>query len=367
MTNPHAGMDHESTIRALVNDGNEFDKVDFKREVDINSGQVVAKLAKLVGAIANTDRPTELSNYGYVILGAERRSIVGGMDALKDDKACAALLRNINAYLTPPVRFDVRAYEEPGAGWFAALVVLPRHPTTGAHLISKAFNNGKLVLEPGQCFVRIGEETKLAQRDDHLRMWRSPSWPQLSLRFRTRNGPEQSLTIEQFLPHHEYGNSDLLSRLARCIKVNFELSNSGEAPADRIEVSIELPEGFEASDKRPKLPKKPSPPRNPWEAPDFNIDFTNIRSIHDPAGGPYIKGTKVSFDLTALNHGQTYGGFDPLYLFLPAGTRHYTFPVTIFSTRPGPPTTEMLSISVHSVTDSQAGLEKHLEMLFSED
>ena len=76
-------INHESIVRRLVQQGHESEKVDYKRTIDISQKVSRAKLAKLVSAIANTDSE-DLDDYGYVILGAEKRQLIGKMDTLKD-------------------------------------------------------------------------------------------------------------------------------------------------------------------------------------------------------------------------------------------------------------------------------------------
>ncbi len=140
-------IDFEATIRRLIDDGNEFDKVDFKSTFPLEDRIGKAKLAKLVSAIANTDGE-QLDNYGYVILGAERRRICGGMDRLNDDNFCAELARGINAYLDPPVPLQIKGYKDRSAGWFGAIVIPPRFGVTGPHFMKKQFNQGDFAIRP---------------------------------------------------------------------------------------------------------------------------------------------------------------------------------------------------------------------------
>ncbi len=126
-----------------MSDGAELDKVDFKTSVALDQRSALAQLAKLISAIANTDSE-ELDNYGYV-----------------------------NRHLEPPVRFDIRSYSDPSAGWFGALVIRPRLVIDGPHFIGKEFNDGRVVIVSGACFVRVGEETKQAQRRDYERMYQA--------------------------------------------------------------------------------------------------------------------------------------------------------------------------------------------------
>ncbi len=127
-------------------------------------------MAKLASSLANSDGE-ELDNYGYIILGAEKGRIIGGIDSLRDDQFSASVLRGINVYLDPPLSLEIRTFSDDAFGTFAALIVRPRLAVTGPHFIAKEFNDGSLRILPGQVYVRVGEEIRLAQRPDFERLY----------------------------------------------------------------------------------------------------------------------------------------------------------------------------------------------------
>lgn len=81
-------------VRRLIKEGAETDKVDFRRELPLEQKATKALLAKLVSSPANSDSE-DLDNYGYIILGAEKGRIVGGIDSLLDDQFSASVVRGI--------------------------------------------------------------------------------------------------------------------------------------------------------------------------------------------------------------------------------------------------------------------------------
>lgn len=163
-------QDSEAIVRRLIDEGAETDKVDFKRELPLEQKATKALLAKLASSLANSDSE-ELDNYGYIILGAEKGRIVGGIDSLRDDQFGASLVRGINVYLDPPLSLEIRTFSDREAGAFAALIVRPRLAVTGPHFIAKEFNDGSPRILPGQMYVRVGEEIRLAQRPDFERLY----------------------------------------------------------------------------------------------------------------------------------------------------------------------------------------------------
>lgn len=108
--------------KKFINTHYEGAKVELKSAIDINSKRDIAELAKLVSAIANTDTSI-FQNCGYIILGAERGRIVGGMDFLKKDSTTVDLHNSINNYITPLVEFEVFNFEEPNIGMCGVITI----------------------------------------------------------------------------------------------------------------------------------------------------------------------------------------------------------------------------------------------------
>jgi hypothetical protein len=162
--------DSEMLLRRLIADGNEGPKVDFKSHVKLREPATIAKLAKHCLAVANTDS-AEFEGSGFVILGAEARQLVGGLDDLGIDSFRASLLSQLNRYIEPEARLELRAYNDPEKGWFGAIVVRPSPPALQPHTIARAFEDKSLQLRVGECYVRRGESTELARKSDYDRLF----------------------------------------------------------------------------------------------------------------------------------------------------------------------------------------------------
>ena len=168
----------EKTVRDLIRGGYELPKVEFKSDLKVGiasdplslSKIARAKLAKLASSIANTDSD-ELDNCGYIILGAKRGEIIGGVEALAHDATSAKWVQQINAYLDPPMRLKVVSFKDSQKGWFGAIVIPASDPHERPHFINKGYCSDKLVLRKGECYVRIGDTTELARPADYHRMY----------------------------------------------------------------------------------------------------------------------------------------------------------------------------------------------------
>lgn len=99
------------------------------------------------------------------------------------------------------------------------------------------------------------------------------------------------------------------------VKLEFELVNEGNIPAEDIDVWIHLPDGFEVVNKYPKKPQKPQPPFRPKNNFDFQpinnsfprLDFSlsgGKPSLPDP-DRPTIKKTnsyEVTYHCRSVKH-----------------------------------------------------------------
>lgn len=160
----------EDFVRERITAGSERGKLDFKKDIHLESKRDRAELARLIAAMANTD--SELyDNYGYIILGAERRSLTGGIDALQSDSFSSNLQQQINAYLDPPVPFEVKAFSDSEKGWYGVIIIPPSSPYQRPHFISREYSDAGFTIRPGQCYVRIGDRINIAQKSDYERMY----------------------------------------------------------------------------------------------------------------------------------------------------------------------------------------------------
>lgn len=162
--------DYESLLRLLVREGNESPKVDFKRSMNLRETRDVAELAKLCLAIANTDS-AELEGIGYVVLGAAPSELVGGMDDLGSDSFRASLVASLNRYIEPEAQLEIRAFRDPERGWFGAILVRPSPVGARPHVVARECTVQRFSIRRGECYVRRGEATELANRADYDRLF----------------------------------------------------------------------------------------------------------------------------------------------------------------------------------------------------
>lgn len=155
----------EELIRSRI----EGAKVDLKTKISFNSKKNIAELAKLVSAIANTDSAV-LGNVGYIILGAKRGELTGGLFELAKDNTSANLQKAVNNYLTPPVDFEVFSFKDDKVGYWG-VVVVPESVKV-PHFIAREYSDEKeSVFKKNECYVRRGDSTGLSGPEDFNRMY----------------------------------------------------------------------------------------------------------------------------------------------------------------------------------------------------
>ena len=98
----------EALLRRLIEQGAEGPKVDFKKEFNLASKAEQAELVKDLSSIANTDDEAHLDDFGYIILGAERGALVGGVAELAGDidKLQSRITDLTKGYLAPAPQFS---------------------------------------------------------------------------------------------------------------------------------------------------------------------------------------------------------------------------------------------------------------------
>jgi len=163
----------EKLCRDLIVAKFEGAKVELKSEFNAKSKRNIAELAKRVIALTNTDSSV-FENSGYIILGAERGKIIGGMDFLQDDTITADLQNSINKYTNPPIDFDIYNFKE-SDGRIWGVFFIPesiRQP----HFVAKEFTDQKgSVFRKNDCYVRRGDRCDLANPVDFERMYSKKS------------------------------------------------------------------------------------------------------------------------------------------------------------------------------------------------
>lgn len=162
--------DYERIVRQLIAQKNEAPKVDFKRTVDPDSKRDIAEIAKLSIAMANTDSDDQ-EDFGYIIFGASRGELVGGVDWLALDSRCASFVRSVNNYIHPEAFLELKTFLDDDKGWFGTLLIKPSIRQMRPHVVAKEFSDRTPVIRRNECFVRRGEAIELASRTDLERMF----------------------------------------------------------------------------------------------------------------------------------------------------------------------------------------------------
>lgn len=117
----------EALLRRIVVQGPEGPKVDFKRVLGLGDKAAQTELAKDIASIANTDDEPRFDDLGFVILGAERGSLVGGVTELAGDldKLQARLTDVIKGFVSPVPAFSIVSFQDASVGTWGALVIPP--------------------------------------------------------------------------------------------------------------------------------------------------------------------------------------------------------------------------------------------------
>jgi hypothetical protein len=100
----------ELLVRQLIQQGPEGPKVDFKRTISLQTTREKAEFAKDISSIANTD-DTHLDDYGLIIVGADRGTLIGGVEEFasgdRADKYQAHLTNTLKNFLAPVPTFTL--------------------------------------------------------------------------------------------------------------------------------------------------------------------------------------------------------------------------------------------------------------------
>jgi hypothetical protein len=180
---PQGSPREEKDLRGLVFDEalqllqkGEQAKVEFKREPP-----EIAKLAKEIAAIANTDdfkggyyQNDSLRGYGFLIVGVENGKIVGyqtweslGCRSEEEEKVQDCLVDKLKEYIAPLPGFSVFRFEAPETQvpfWVVLIYPSEEQP----HVVLKDGNE----VERHTVYVRKGSVTQRAASDDHARFLR---------------------------------------------------------------------------------------------------------------------------------------------------------------------------------------------------
>lgn len=162
---------------ALVSEGQEGPKFDFKRELfrtgakGDERSRANASLLSHLCALANThDR--RYKDHGFLIFGAVRGEIVGVETTTRDpDSLSNHIEQLIDEYLTPAFPIAVHQFEDDGRVWGVVLV-----PPSGnkPHVLNRELlcNDPTKSLRYGDWYVRRGARTVKAGPEDYVRVLR---------------------------------------------------------------------------------------------------------------------------------------------------------------------------------------------------
>ncbi len=156
----------ETLLRKLIIQGAEGPKVDFKKGFTVDKA-AQAELAKDISSIANTDDEFHLDDFGYVILGAERGSLVGGVRELEGniDKLQAQVTDVMKNFVGPVPQFSITAFEDPSLGWWGVIVI---PPSAGQpHLFVR---DGAADVVKHEWWVRVNDTKERAGPQDYARI-----------------------------------------------------------------------------------------------------------------------------------------------------------------------------------------------------
>jgi hypothetical protein len=179
---PQGSPQKEKDLRSLVLDEalqllqkGEQAKVEFKREPP-----EIAKLAKEIAAIANTDdegghyQNDSFRDYGFLIVGVENGRIVGyqtweslGCPSEEEEKVKDCLVGKLKEYIAPLPGFSVFRFEAPETQvpfWVVLIYPSEEQP----HVVLKDGNE----VERHTVYVRKGSVIQRASSDDHARFLR---------------------------------------------------------------------------------------------------------------------------------------------------------------------------------------------------
>lgn len=157
----------EALLRKLITQGAEGPKVDFKKTITLGDKPAQAELAKDISSIANTDDEAHLDDFGYVIIGAVRGTLVGGVSELSGDidKLQAQITDVIKGFVAPVPQFSLSAFDDDTLGRWGVIVIPPsaRQP----HLLVR---DGAGDVVKHEWWVRVNDTKERAGPHDYARI-----------------------------------------------------------------------------------------------------------------------------------------------------------------------------------------------------
>jgi hypothetical protein len=161
-----SATDVEDLARRLIRDGVEGAKVDFKEQLHLKTAAERGEFAKDLSAIANTDALAH-GNFGYIIVGARRGQLVGGVTAWSESSVdgFSAQLTSVAAEFVAPVpEFSLYAFDDADAGKWGVIVIPPSASQPHVCIREVSGNPAK-----HDMFVRVNDTTSRASAADYAR------------------------------------------------------------------------------------------------------------------------------------------------------------------------------------------------------
>jgi Putative DNA-binding domain/NB-ARC domain len=221
-----------SSDRTRVNQKNETDLWDYKETVNLNDKADVAKLAKHVLAFHN-------HKGGCIVIGVRKDYVVTGMpaNAIGDQKQLRDALRKYVGNLEV-FQDQVSTHR---AGRVLWLVFVP--PRTGSPVATQSNAPdpivGNRLFHKGQYFIRVGDESRLAEPSNYELLWRGISFTHLTAYEYDTDEPNFLLLS----PHHDQliGRLELKDKLYDLLNArSYIVSLDGVGGVGKSALAIEV-------------------------------------------------------------------------------------------------------------------------------
>jgi len=236
----------------LINHG-EDTKVEYKRALKFSEKAVRAKMVWDLLAMVNAHE----QGIGYILIGVdeENQDLYDAAPLGLDDGAIHSF---VDEYADPPIPFSF--FYRPYKGVTLGLIEV-RSSAERFHMVRKDLTEGaKYLLAQGEMWIRSGARRRRLTawdmkrlKDDHAKQFAEQPQPDLVVTF-----DDGAMEIKQHLvelPDSRNNLQDSLSfsreglkgRMATIyvVEVGFEISNEGTLGAEKVHVTIDLPDGCE--------------------------------------------------------------------------------------------------------------------------
>ncbi|MDX2007646.1 MAG: ATP-binding protein [Meiothermus sp.] len=165
---PWTDEELEKLLQEWVTSSLEGPKFDVKLQLNYTTKQEKVEFCKDISSIANTDHPDHFGDFGVIVFGATRGSIVGISNMPKPDveKLQTELESKVKEYLQPYPHFHVKIFGD-NNNWWGAILIEPSHQQP--HMFIRDFNGSPA---KGEWFVHVGSSSGPASPEDYARILR---------------------------------------------------------------------------------------------------------------------------------------------------------------------------------------------------